>query len=105
MEDEKSIIEEILFNNNLIKVDNDYNICKATIKIKLNIHIVSGFFIKLKRNYKDFYCIMTNQHVITPELINNKNEILIKYDNEKKYLIIKLDIKERIVQFFKEECF
>ena len=34
-------------------------------------------------------------HVITPELINNKNEILIKYDNEKKYLIIKLDTKRK----------
>ena len=95
MEEEKSIIQEILIKNNMIKINNFYNICQATIKIKLNNHVASGFFIKLKRNHKEFDCIMTNQHVITPELINNKNEILIKYDNEKKYLIIKLDTKRK----------
>ena len=104
MEEEKSIIDEIFINNNMIKMDNVYNVCQATVKIKIdNIRVASGFFIKLKRNNKEFYCIMTNQHVITPDIINNKKEILIKYDNEKKYLIIKLDIKERIIICFKEE--
>ena len=96
MEEEKSIIDEVFINNNMIKMDNVYNVCQATVKIKIdNIRVASGFFIKLKRNNKEFYCIMTNQHVITPEIINNKKEILIKYDNEKKYLIIKLDTKRK----------
>ena len=45
---------------------------------------------------------MTNEHVITKEHINKKEEILINYDNEKKFLIIKLDKKERIIESFKE---
>ena len=52
MEEEKSIIQEILIKNNMIKINNFYNICQATIKIKLNNHVASGFFIKLKRNHK-----------------------------------------------------
>ena len=83
-------------------MDNVYNVCKATIKLDLNDGLGSGFFIKLERNNKEFYCIMTNEHVITKEHINKKEEILINYDNEKKFLIIKLDKKERIIESFKE---
>jgi len=103
MDDNKYIINQILLKNNMVKMYNVYNLCKATIKIELNDGFASGFFLKLERNHKQFYCIMTNQHVITPENISNQEEIKIKYDNEKKYLIIKLDVKERIIKCFKED--
>ena len=102
MEAAENINNEAIIQNNMIKMDNVYNVCKATIKLDLNDGVGSGFFIKLERNNKEFYCIMTNEHVITEEHINNKEEILINYDNEKKYLIIKLDKKERIIEYFKE---
>ena len=74
------IVNEALINNNMIPMDNVYDICKATIKIELkNFVKASGFFLKFERNNKDFYCIMTNQHVIKPDIIRNKEEILIIY--------------------------
>ena len=103
MEDDENIINQIMFKNNMVNCNYFYDLCQATIKIELNDGFASGFFIKLKRNHKQFYCIMTNQHVITPESISNQEEIKIKYDNEKKYLIIKLDEKERIIKCFKED--
>ena len=88
------------------ETNNIFKMSKGAVKIKLENNISSsGVLLNFQRNNKQFYCLLTNQFVITPDIINNKKEILIKYDNEKKYLIIKLDIKERIVQFFIEECF
>ena len=81
-------------------MDNLYDICKATIKIMIKNRIGSGFFIKIERNNKILYCIMTNQHIIDSNMIKNKDELIIIYENEKKYLRIKLDKKERIIECF-----
>ena len=102
---EPKIINEALINNNMIQMDNVYDICKATIKIKIETktnRIGSGCFLKFERNNKDFYCILTNQHIIQPNMVQNKEEILIKYDNEKKYFNIKLDKTERIIECFQD---
>ena len=51
-----------------------------------------------------FYCIMTNEHVITSKMIENGNEIIkILYENEQKSLEVKLDKKERFIKEFKTE--
>ena len=97
---ESKIINEVLINNNIIQMDNLYDICKATIKIMIKNRIGSGFFIKIERNNKILYCIMTNQHIIDSNMIKNKDELIIIYENEKKYLRIKLDKKERIIECF-----
>jgi len=81
---------------------NTFEICRSTLKIELQNGKGSGFFITFERNKKEFYCIMTNEHVITPEMIKDKEEINIKYDNESKSFIIKLDSKERDIQCFKK---
>ena len=100
---EPEIINEVFINNNMIQMDKDYDICKATIKIVINSSkFGSGCFLKFKRNGKSFYCILTNQHVIEPCLVNNKDEITVRYDNEKKDFTIKLDKKERIIECFKD---
>ena len=99
-----SVIDnEILINNNMIPMDKVYDICKATIKIIMkNNRIGSGFFLKFERNKKKFYCIMTNQHVIESDMVTNKEEITIKYENEKKIFTIQLDKKERIIECFND---
>ena len=98
------IVNEVLINNNMIPMDNVYDICKATIKIILkNNRIGSGFFLKFERNNKNFYCIMTNQHVIESNIVRKKEEIVIIYENEKKNITIKLDKKERIIECFNDE--
>ena len=57
------------------KIDNIFKVSKGTLKIELeNGAMASGFFLKFKRNSKPFYCIMTNSHVITSKLIQNKKK-------------------------------
>jgi hypothetical protein len=45
---------------------------------------------------------MTNQHVITPEIIKNKEKIKIFYENEKKNLIIELEQEDRFIKYYKD---
>ena len=102
MEDE--IQNEILINgNNLIPMNNILKLCKSTVRIILpNKGEGSGFFIKFLRNKKDYHCLMTNEHIISEELIEQKSEIAIYYNNLKEVFIFKLDKQERIIIFFKE---
>ena len=84
-------------HNSIIPINNIYKICKAVIKIELmNGTEASGFFILLKRK-KPFYCLMINEHVISFNIIENKETIKIQYDNKEKNMQIKLDREERII--------
>ena len=100
---EFDIIDEKLVNKSQInKIDNIIKISKGTVKIELtNGEKGSGFFLKFNRNNKPFYCLMTNQHVITSDMVNRGENILIKYENETKTLSIKLNSKNRNIQCFK----
>ena len=88
------MIDEILLsgeksiNQNIVQINNVYEQLKSVIKIELKGGKGSGFFIKFRRNNKPFYCLMTNQHVVTSELTNKGENILIKYDNEKRKKIL-----------------
>ena len=85
-------------NHNYIKpMNNIFKICKATVKILFSEGGGSGFFFKFFRNKKPFYCLMTNNHVITPRLINKNKEIRLFYENETKQLDIILNKAERII--------
>ena len=101
---EPSTKDQILIDNNQIIPFNYQNkIAKCTAKIFLPDNGKgSGFFTKFKRNNKLFYCLLTNQHVIEPEMIVDGYEIIIKYDNESKELKIKLDKQERIILCLKK---
>ena len=102
------MIDEILLsgeksiNQNIVQINNVYEQLKSVIKIELKEGKGSGFFIKFRRNNKPFYCLMTNQHVVTSELTNKGEHILIKYENEKKEKNIELNQKERIIICLKE---
>lgn len=100
-------INQALFvKNKIIEIQKAFNIAKCTVKIEINnnnnISIGSGFFLKFERNNKMFYCLMTNQHVITSGFIKEKKEILIKYENDNHFLYLKLDEEERIIICFKK---
>ena len=102
---EDDIEDENLINNNMLPIDNIVDVYKGAIKIEINNTDKkgSGCFLKFKRNGKIFYCIMTNPHVIKPYMIKKKDNITIKYKNEKKKLNLILDTKERIIkEFYKE---
>jgi hypothetical protein len=100
-------INQALFSKyKIIDLKKLYNIAKCTVKIEISIgnnsSKSSGFFLKFERNNKKFYCLMTNQHVITSNFVEAKKEILIKYENEKHSLSLKLDEEERIIICFKK---
>ena len=104
--EEKYIKNEIKLNNNIQIFKELYNISKATVKIKIKIDgewgFGSGFFCRLERNNKKFYSIITNEHVVGANLVKNKEEIIILYDNEKKKLNLKLDKSDRCIFCQKE---
>ena len=88
--------------NKINKINNIFKISKGTLKIEIENVTGSGFFLKFKRNNKPFYCIMTNNHVITSNLIDNKKKVTIKYENETKELSFDLNNEERIIICFQE---
>ena len=60
----------------------------------------SGFLIQLFKGRKEFYCLMTNEHVITKEMIEKKIIIDIYYDSQSKFRNIELNTDERIIKEF-----
>ena len=97
-----NIKNEVLNSENKLPKKIPYNLFKSTVKIEIDDDQkkASGFFIKFKRNDKDFYCLMTNEHVLTQDMVENQKEIEIKYDNESKSFPIVLNQKERIIICF-----
>ena len=85
------------------EANNIFKMSKGAVKIKLENNISSsGVLLNFQRNNKQFYCLLTNQFVITPDIINKKQTINILDSKKDKNLLIKLDSKERIIQCFKE---
>lgn len=102
MESEIEIKDELKLNNQIDDISNIMKVAKGTVKIELDNDkgVASGFFLKLERNNKEFYCLMTNAHVITKKMITNQEKIKIKYDNETKEINLELNEKERIIFCF-----
>ena len=75
------------------------SVCKIIIPPK---EMSSGFLIQLFKDEKEFYCLMTNEHVITKEMIDQKIKIDIYYDSQSKFRKIKLNPNERLIKDFKD---
>ena len=90
--------------NEIYKKGPESNVLNSSVKIIINpYNFGSGFFIHFKKNNGNkFNCLMTNQHVITPEIIEQKKKIKILYSNEKKNLIIELDQEDRFIKYYKD---
>ena len=95
-----NVIQNEFGQNITLNINRILKMLKGSVKIQTKSGIASGFFIKLERNKKPFYCLMTNQYVITSEMINGKETINILYENESKILELKLNQKERIILCF-----
>ena len=76
--------------------------------IKLEIEgkpiIASGFLLKFCNSdtQDTFYCLMSNEHVITKNAIQNKDKIYIYYDNKSKTREIQLNENERYIKSFRD---
>ena len=99
MECEYIIKDEIKLNNPINPIDKTMKVAKGTVKIELSNDkgVASGFFLQLTRNNKNFYCLMTNAHVVKEDMIKNKEKIKIKYNIEEKELNLDLNEEERII--------
>ena len=73
------------------------SLCKITVS---SGKMSSGFLIQLFKGQKEFYCLMTNEHVITKEMINQKIKIDIYYDSQSKFRNIELNPEERLIKEF-----
>ena len=72
------------------------SICKITYEIEKNkVENGSGFLIKLPKDGEEIYCLMTNHHVITKEMIDSKKTFKVEYEFRKKSISIKLDPNEK----------
>ena len=76
---------------------------KSICKIETKEQMSSGFLIKFFKGEEDFFCLMTNEHIITKELIKQKKLITIYYDNESKLKEIKLEPEKRYIKAFKDD--
>ena len=102
---EDRINEKIIGNKEIIPIDKVFDIslidvyksiCKITYEIeKDKIENGSGFLIKLPKDGEEIYCLMTNHHVITKEMIDSKKTIKVEYKFRKKSISIKLDPNEK----------
>ena len=83
------------FNTDLINL-NEVNpsICKIQIQNKTG----TGFLIKLYKNNRELFCLLSNEHVIKKEYIESKETIYIYYNYEKNYKLIKLNKSERFIE-------
>ena len=102
--DKHPIKEENIINGQLpIEID-PYaaNISKSLCFIKTQNTSGSGFLIKLFKGTQDFFCLMTCEHVIKKEMVNQRKTISFFHDSiNAKLKEIILNPDERLIQDFR----
>ena len=103
----KRINEEIITGSKIRSIDSCLfevcpSICKILYPTQKGIKKGAGFLIKLYKEDEPLFCLMTNDHIITKEVIEKKTEIEVFYFNGKKRIKIILDQKERLIHSYKD---
>ena len=100
---ENKIIEIKINNPEKIRSD-QLLILKSVCEIRLSDRSRrgSGFFIKLFKGDKSFYCLMTVKHLINDNIINSKESIVIIYNNGSNSISITLNKENRFIQSFSQ---
>ena len=65
-----------------------YEVCPSVCKIIASNLIGTGFFIKLYKENKPLFVLMTNEHVIKKDMIEKNEKIEVYYNNQKNRIII-----------------
>ena len=100
MDSQYIINQAIMRDPDLNPINNIMEIGKSICKIITSKSLGTGFLIKLNKKNKQFYCLMTNEHVIKQNMISNKETIKVFYDNQRKNFELELDKNERFIQDF-----
>ena len=74
-------------------------ICRIVVETKSGRNIGTGFILAFGIDLEYFYCLVTNDHVIGNESINNNQMVYITYE-EYKTASIKLDRNKRYIKSF-----
>ena len=91
--------------DNLTKISK--SICQLKIENKLTneieTNVGAGFLLKFCIDLDIFNCLISNEQMITRNIVDNiSNNIIIKYDNELKKINIKLDKNKRYIKNFND---
>ena len=76
------------------------SVLKSLCKIETQYKKSSGFLIKFEAKEDEFYCLLTNEHIITKDLVEKKGIIKFIFECGTKEKEIKLDDKERYIKVF-----
>ena len=76
-----------------------HEVLKSVCKIIYQNRYGTGFLIKLYKEEKELFCLMTNEHVITKEMIESNQIITVKYKYEEGLIQIKLDKTKRFIKY------
>jgi len=79
-----------------------YEVCRSICKIITPKKVGTGFLIKLYKNDEPLFSLMTNEHVVEKDMIEEKETIEVYYDNQKKRIKITLNEDERFIKSFKD---
>ena len=109
MEDENERIDQLIIEGSEMRslavlIDVAKSICKIKYINKNNkIMNGTGFFIKIERKDDNdpLFCLMSNEHVISKEIIESKTEIEIFYDNQHQKIKIVLDKDLRFIRDYR----
>ena len=84
-------------NSNLDIIKTSKSVCRI-ISGEIN---GTGFLIKLYKDNKELYCLLTNEHVIEKEMIETNQKITIYYDIESESREIILNKDQRFIKQYK----
>ena len=91
--------EGIIANFPIQEKDNYFlQVSQSICKIKTNLQFGTGFFMKIPINNDFFYFLMTNEHVITKDMVKNNEKIIVYYFVGRKNFEIDLNLKERYIK-------
>ena len=92
--------EVIIINSEIKELDISLTqVARSICKIAYGNKCGTGFLIKLYKDGKELFCLMTNEHVIKEAMINSKEIINVNYKLESKWIQIKLDSNERFIKY------
>ena len=96
--------EERETDNQIIELDTDMiDATKSVCRIMTNEGDGTGFLLKTFKGSKEFFCLISNEHVITKDMIEAKQKVIIHYDKKNKTKEIILDKEKRFIKEYREK--
>jgi len=103
MKEPDNLIQDQVYINNSNIIQNNMalmQVSKSLCKIFIKEQMPSGFLIKFFKGDKDFFCLMTNEHCITKDMVSHNEKFLFFFDSEAETREIILDPNERYIKDF-----